>query len=286
MATSKLRDALVKKTSWNKQQLSSRVRLIRNALPVSTAQAQAVVAHQQGIKIDRFLDDEELRQVREVIAKLGVSVTPAAHASTKTNGATGARTARAGVRATKRTTGAAARTRAVVFPGLFTLDHPLLPESKLHEAQEMAGLYPLLYVIENSMREVTQRVMRAKYGIDWWNTALTSGKMQSVKQNAAQRQAGETKMSWHQRRGAHDIDYIDFSELRDIILAKQDDFFPDVLGDNRAWFEQFMRELLPSRNVVCHMNPLAQHNVDDVVRVKARRWLMLLSERQAHIPAP
>lgn len=284
MATSSLRHALAKKTSWNKNQLSSRVQQIRKALPVSTATAQAVIAHQQGIKIDRFLDDEELKQVQEVIAKLRTSAT--AVASTKANGAGGARAPLAGVRAAKRTTGTSARARTVVFPGMFTLTHPLLPESKLREAQEMARIYPLLYVIENSMREVVQRVMRAKYGADWWNTALTSSKMLGVKRNAAQRQVGEMKMSWHQRRGSHDIDYIDLSELRDIILANQDDFFPDVLGDNRAWFEQFMRELLPSRNVVCHMNPLAQHNVDDVVRVKARRWLMLLSERQAHIPNP
>ena len=178
------------------------------------------------------------------------------------------------------------RTRTLVFPGTFTLTDPLLPEGKLREAREMAAIYPLLYVIENSIREVVQRVMRAKYGADWWNTALTSGKAKQVKLTSAQRQDSEVRMSWHQRRGAHDIDYIDLSELRDIILAKQDDFFPDVLGDNRAWFEQFMRELIPSRNVVCHMNPLAQHNVDDVVRVKVTRWFTLLTERRAHIPGP
>jgi len=276
--TPSLRDALVAKKSWNKQQLSARVRQISKAVPMTAADAQAIVAHQEGIRIDRFLKGEDLERVQGLIARLnGAEGVAAASRSTPAAPRRGGSQARRG--------GPAPRPRGLTFPGEIKIENPLLPESKLLEAKAMAEIYPLLYVIENSMRELVQRVMRAKYGADWWSTEMSKGKLRGIKDKAELRQQGETKNSWHQRRGAHNIDYTDFSELRDIILAKQDDFFPDVLGD-RAWFEQFMRELVPSRNVVCHMNPLDQHNIDDVVRVKAVRWLRVITERQAHIPSP
>lgn len=278
MATSSLRDALVKKTSWTKQQLSARVQQLRKQLPMTTADAQAVIAHQERIKIDRYLDADALSRVQSIMAKLD--------ASAKGNGAAGSgpSASRGKVPATKRGLGSGSpRSRTLIFPGTFTLADPLLPEVKLREAREMAAVYPVLYVLENSMREVVQRVMRAKYGPDWWDTALTGGKVKMLKTNSDLRRERELQTSWHQRRGAHPVDYIDLVQLGEIILAKQDDFFPGILGDNRQWFEQFMRELVPSRNVLCHMNPLSDHNIADV-RLKAARWYTLITERRGSIP--
>jgi hypothetical protein len=36
-----------------------------------------------------------------------------------------------------------------------------------------------------------------------------------------------------------------------------------------------MKELKPARKVVCHMNPLADHNIADV-KLKTQRWEKLL----------
>lgn len=276
MAMISLRDTLMKEMGWSKQQLSSRVQQLRTALPVDTATAQAVIAHQHGIKIDRFLDDDALDRVQGVIAKLG------ARGSGQTSHER-ISPARGVGRAPKRGAAGTNRPRSLVFPHQFKLSDPLLNDAKLREARDMAEVYPLLYVLENSMREVVQRVMRAKYGDDWWNTALNGGKLKTLKVNSDIRREKEGQQSWHQRRGAHPIDYIDLGQLGDIIIGKQDDFFPLVLGDNRAWFEQFMRELEPSRNVVCHMNPLDTHNIADL-KVKAARWYKLVTERLVHIP--
>ena len=89
-------------------------------------------------------------------------------------------------------------------------------------------------------------------------------------------------MRWHQRRGAHPLDYVNLDDLTTIIEAKQDDFFPDVLGE-REWFIQFMRELAPSRNVLCHMNPLDTLHVKDI-RLRAERWRNLIEGHIANIP--
>jgi hypothetical protein len=55
----------------------------------------------------------------------------------------------------------------IIFADQFVYSDPILPEAKLAEAREMAAVYPMLYVIENSMRELIRRVLSAKYGQDW-----------------------------------------------------------------------------------------------------------------------
>jgi hypothetical protein len=154
----------------------------------------------------------------------------------------------------------------------------------LQEAQEMAAIYPVLYVLENSMREVVRRVMAHAHGADWWDTVMTRGKLTGVHQKAESRRNGEKATRWHQRRGADPLDYVDLNDLGIIILNQQSLFFPDPLGARKEWFEQFMRELEPSRNVVCHMNPLTPHNVTDV-QLRAAKWFTMLEEQQHLIPA-
>jgi hypothetical protein len=257
--------------SWTKQQLSARVQQLRRVIPMTTSMAHAVIAHQHGIKIDRYLEHDELERVRDVVAKLPTNSTlSGAQRGSAARGSTTGKPDR--------------RPRTIVFPNKIKLLDPLLSGAKIQEAREMAAVYPLLYVLENSMREVVQRVMRHKYGTDWWDTALTNGKMKTLKANSDARRAKEAKKSWHQRRGEHPIDYIDLGQLGEIVIGKQDDFFPLVLGDNRDWFEHsLMPELVLSRNVLCHMNPLDANNVTDV-GVKATRWHKLVAERRDYIP--
>lgn len=270
MASRQLREALIGRTHWNTRQLSSRVQHLRAQTPMTTGMAQAVLAHRNGVHIAKYLHEDEVHRVRDILAKLAVM------SAGNGNGV------KAGTRS-KSATKKQVSERTIVFPSKFRLRDPFLPDAKVREAQEMAAVYPILYVLENSMREVVQRVMRAKHGADWWNSALTSGLMKELKERSDSRRKKEELTSWHQRRGAHPIDYIDLRELGAIIFAKQDDFFPEVLGNNRQWLEQFMREVEPSRNVLCHMNPLSELNARDL-EVKAERWRQMLEERRDKIP--
>ena len=73
-----------------------------------------------------------------------------------------------------RKTAGAPVVREIKFPSEFKMKNPLLSAAKIQEAREMAAVFPLLSVIENSMRELIKRVMHAKYGEKWWDTELTS----------------------------------------------------------------------------------------------------------------
>jgi len=247
---------------------------------MKTEIAQAVLAHQQGIRIDRHLEPEALAEVRRLLPDVTNGQPDRSGQAAQSSG--GSRRIRMAAPMSGRR---ASGPRAIVFPDQFEYTDPILPEKRVREAREMASVYPLLYVLENSMRELIMRVMSSKYGGDWWETALTTGRARTVKNNADARRNGENHRRWHQRRGAHPIDYTDLNDLGSLILARRDDFFPDVLGGDEArmWIEHLMLELEPSRNVVCHMNPLSPDNVE-LVRIRLAGWRSLIEGRIDHIP--
>jgi hypothetical protein len=183
----------------------------------------------------------------------------------------------------QRAKAAPAKARVLHFGGDIRISSPLLGSTKLAEAKEMARIYPVLYVLENSMRELIQRVMKAKFGDDWWDTQLAVGKLKGVHERAQGRMVSEKKNSWHQKRGAHPIDYVDIADLESIICGKRDCFVPNIIPD-LSWFENFMKEVVPSRNVVCHMNPLSDHNVQDV-KLKLQKWENTLKSAAGAIPS-
>jgi Swt1-like HEPN len=248
---SALRSALLAKLGLTQQGLSKRVQLKKAMSPMSTEDAAYLIAHEAGIKIDKYLTDEQVDRVRGLHSQLKTAAPPvAARRSTR-----------------PRSTGKSIR--QVRFPDRFIATSAMLSTGKLTEAQEMAKVYPILYVLENSMREVIKRAMSDAAGADWWSTELTTSKLRDVHTLSAKRMKNER--SWHQRRGSHPIDYVDLDDLGQIIVGKAPIFFPAVIQEEVDWFRNFMKELAPSRNVVCHMNPLEQINVE-AVKISHHRW--------------
>ena len=264
MATNrKLRQALLEKLDISQQALSQRVQRKKRQMPMSTEDAAYLIAHESGIKIDRYLASEQVDRVRHLHTVGGQNIAGAA-----TRG--------------QRPRLQDKKIPEIRFPGEFRGSDPILPTSKLNEAVAMAKLYPLLYVLENSMRELTKRVLKSKFGNDWWNTELTSSRLKPVYATAALRMKTEkTKHAWHQRRGAHPIDYVQIEDLESIILGKYI-HFKDIISD-REWFIQFMKEFKPSRNVICHMNPLDADNARDI-QIKVRRWQKMIRNALDKIP--
>jgi hypothetical protein len=155
---------------------------------------------------------------------------------------------------------------------------PLLTGQVLGEAQEMAAVYPMLYVLENSMREFIRRIVDARLGVPWWTTQSPT----AIRRQIASRMTNEKKNVWHQRRGEHPIDYLDLIELPSVVRANEATFVEDFLPSLR-WFEQFVEELYQSRCVVCHMNPLLKDNIQDV-KLKLKKWQRLIEEKKDMLP--
>lgn len=258
-----LRRALIDRTKWSPYTLSRRVRAVKARLAMNTKVAQAIVAHGEGLRPDRFLDGSDLADVQQTMAKLPGGAPPVA----------------AGPRP-KRARGPATRVMHFKAFGIKTAD-PFLEKVKLDEAVEMSKAYPVLYVLENSLRAVIRGVMEAKFGVDWWDKALTSANALKMKGKVEDRLKKEDDQSWHQRRGAHKIDYVDLTDLLVVAQSKKDVFFPRLLGQEN-WFQSLIEQTAPSRNVVCHMNPLSNHSVT-ALGVRLAEWENHLAQRKAEI---
>lgn len=259
-----LRRALLDKLGTSRQALSQRVKARKaQGLSMSTQEATCLIAYDVGIPIDRYLDSESLAAIRHLQSQANSGGVRAPEKRQRKNNST------SGV-------------RDIRFPGEFKATDPILPTKTLNEAVAMAKLYPLFYVLENSMRELIRRIMKDAHGDDWWDTQLTNAKLRKVHERAADRMKDETtKKAWHQRRGDHPLDYVQIEDLEQIIVSKFSTF-ADIIED-REWFVHFMKELKPSRNVVCHMNPLDSVNTNDI-KVKVRRWESMIKTKLSKIP--
>lgn len=270
MATNQqLKQALLTKLDITASGLSRRIKKEQETLSVSTELATYLIAQENGIAIGKYLSDEEMAEVRTLqVQKAGVNnsisaPTPKRQAAPKKN---------------KTTT-----RRAITAPSGSSIKDPILPEKKLKEAAAMIKVYPTLYGLENSIRELIKRLMFDKFGEDWWDTQLTTSKLKSVRDTANGRMTQEkTKHSWHQRRGSHPIDYVQFEDLETILRAKKSLFHPDIIP-NWDWLLHLFRELIPSRNVVCHMNPLDSDNTRDV-ESWYKKWVKVIKNSIDNIP--
>jgi hypothetical protein len=260
MTNKKLRQDLLKKLDITQQALSLRVQGIKKKHPMTTDDAVYVIAQQQGIILDRYLEQTVVDRVRGLIQQMNYALQPPQIIPKHEN---------------KRGGRSGQEHRVIVISGEFRDEDPILPSSKINEAKEMARIYPLLYILENSIREVIDRVMISKYGQAWWNSKAPGGLIDT----ADGRMDEEKKHSWHQRRGSRPIDYLDLDQLKALMRKIQKDkvVVPDIIP-SLEWFDQFIDEVYQSRCVLCHMNPLDKDNIQ-AVKLRLRQWQKLIKSK-------
>jgi Swt1-like HEPN len=228
--------------------------------PMSTADAVYVLAHQKGIDLTKYLDRDTVDRVRGMVPRTNGGLAAAA--------------------ATKQTTAPMAARRASrpvrVTAGVPAVDL-LLPTSVVTDATRMTELYPKVYLLENSLRSVINRVLTAKHGKDWWQTKAPSG----VRRLVQGRKDKEDKVPWHGKRGAHEIYYSDFSDLRNIIEKNWADFDPIIR--KQQWINQWLEELEPARNTLAHNNPVSE-NEQKRIEVFFNDWAQLIDANRTTIP--
>jgi hypothetical protein len=210
----------------------------------------------KGLDLSKYLDRATVDRIRSIVPRSDrVVASPAPkEAPTKTRGA-----------ATR-----------LVRVGSSPPVELLLSKAVADEADQMAQFYPKFYVLENSIRSLINRVMTAKHGKDWWATQAPT----EVRKNVQGRKDKEDKVPWHGKRGAHEIYYSDFSDLRSIIQKNWVDFEPII--HKQAWINQRLEELEPARNTLAHNNPVSA-NEQKRVEVFFNDWVSLLEANKGAI---
>jgi hypothetical protein len=251
-----LRTALLAKLGVTPQRLSQKVAQIKRLYgPMTTEEGTYLLAHQEGIDLTKFLPQAAVDRVRGFL--------PTASVLPKAGGTRAAR--------------ASTSTKALRIAPTLELVDALLSTSVAGDAQRMASVYPKLYIFENSIRTVVVRVLKSKYGTDWWVKRVPTG----IQKTVTARKSAESKTPWHGKRGTHEIYYSNFGDLRDIIVKNWSDFQPIFL--KQPWITQRLEELEPPRNIIAHNNPLSRHE-EDRIDLYFNDWIALLNDRKGFVP--
>lgn len=137
---------------------------------------------------------------------------------------------------------------------------PFLERKIIEDCRKMSDIYQLFYLLENFIRFFILSTLKSKYpSEDWWHKMVPL----PVQRDVQDRKKKEEKNRWHAKRGAHNIHYTNFGDLRKIILKNWNIFgncFPD-----QHWIVSKLSELELSRNIIAHNNPLPK---DDIGRIK------------------
>jgi hypothetical protein len=137
----------------------------------------------------------------------------------------------------------------------FPVIDPFLPNKLIREANEMANVYPVVYLFENSVRNLIRIVLENKYGSAWWEDKVPL----VVKQEVEKRLKKERENRWHGKRGAHKIFYTNIGDLNSIITTNWKDF--KDLFPNQTWIKSRIDEIEVSRNIIAHNNPLSDRDI-------------------------
>ena len=261
-----LRAELIKVLNITPRRLNQRIRERMLELPMSRENAAHSIAHAEGIDLSKYLSNEDLAEARSVVAEW----TNISNAQSTTS-----------VRGNNSSADRAVRARPIVLrvAGVDASSVPGLTPRHASEAKEMADkVYPMLYVFENSIRSIVERVLSSELGSNWWSTSVP----RKIQGKAASRIAQENYTPWHGRRGATEIYYIDLNDLW-LIIKHQWTHFKELFP-NQAWIESLItNDMNVSRRQVAHMNPVARSDVRNV-EAAFRKWTLQLQGVSSSIP--
>jgi hypothetical protein len=266
MATNpKLKAALLQKLGVTSQALSARTKKRKKQLPMSTEQAVYTIAHDEGIDLSKYLTKEETIEVRGLLSQLNGSRPMSAQPAAKS----GKR------KATARKTVSV----TIAEVDVSKIKIPALKQTHADAAKRMSErVYPLVYIFENSVRDLIELILKDAFGKDWWTTAVPG----EVQKTATKHKDAEKKDPWHSQRGEREIDYVFLNDLWAIIKHQWACFkrlFPD-----QAWVQTMItRRMNVSRLVLAHMNPLA---ADDIKSLEAsfKEWTKQLQAVEDKLP--
>lgn len=131
--------------------------------------------------------------------------------------------------------------------------------------------YSIMYVLENSIRQFISRVLFDVYANNWWNEVGKKKSLTDVVAQVTSRKTNESENWHHGKRGVHEIYYTDFPHLLQIIKVFNSDFLKYFRKGKEKNLLDKLSELVPSRNVIAHNNPISADDLDRV-KIHAKDW--------------
>ena len=237
MIDKRIIEALRSQLDLSFSKVYARISKVREArgFTISREQAAALLAAENGIDISKYLKKDELSELSKLQIQQPVVIR------------------KAEIRR------AMPQPKVIQLTSGLQVKEPLLSNRILGEAVEMKEIYLIIYIFENSVRNIISSVLAARYGENWWDTKVSP----TIQGKVKDRMEKEAANRWHGRRGTAPIFYTDIKNLLSIIRDNWNDFVD--LFPNQNWIESRINDIEMSRNIIAHNNPLDRH---DIRRIK------------------
>ena len=253
-----LREAIANKIGIRISQIYNKAKFLSTAAQTKTEDGIYLLAAKSGINLNKYLPKEKVEDIRNLLFQLNQHAKPGIVESPRKKSIN--------------------KVVQLSVGKTFKVSDPLLPQKVLTEAREMAEVvYPLLYVFENSVREMIIRVMQSAHGPAWWDAKVSKDTRQEVQK----RKTKEDQNPWHGKRGVHPIYYTDLEHLGRIVQNNWTDF--KAILPTIQWLTQRVDEISHSRNPVAHMNPLSKDDIQRI-RVYFRDWEKQIRSKRTIMP--
>ena len=154
---------------------------------------------------------------------------------------------------------------------------PFVGEDRKDDLARMVRVYGQLFLLENSMRGLIEKVLQNHLGDDWWGKASNS----SMRRKHKKRVANEDSKKWAPARSDFGPLYaLDWSDLITLMRKYPDEFKP-FLGESNFLHRFEDAGLL--RNVVAHNWVLREQNDFDLIRIYYQDWIKQLNKKHTAI---
>jgi len=115
----------------------------------------------------------------------------------------------------------------------------------------MKQAYELLFRLENELRTLIEKKLKEKFGeTDWWSKGATH----TARDKYTRRQQ-DPRRKWHLLENTSPLSFVDFEDLHDIIVNKNNDLFEKYVGAIDR-FSVNMKGLEIPRHLIAHNNVL------------------------------
>lgn len=142
----------------------------------------------------------------------------------------------------------------------------LLDEDLVSKSRRMATVYIAISAFENSLRAFVSKKLIEDKGEDWWEKSVP----EKIRKIAKSRQEEEQKYKWHSLRGDNQINYLEFGDIKSIIMKNWDLFEPHL--NTQEWTGQILTVLEKSRNVIMHSGELDSYDIERI-GTHLRDWI-------------
>ena len=120
---------------------------------------------------------------------------------------------------------------------------PFTPKKIISNAKEMSEYYILLYVLENTLRNLIRYVFRNEK--NFWKTKVNIKIQQDVK-------AIMEKEKYFEEGRQDELEYTHLDYLKQIITNNWDDFSKEINEKDKTKFINEVEKFLPCRNAIAH----------------------------------